>query len=170
MLHNILDKSQQCTTARKQKHRADRCILESNVSSSYGHKTSSGIELRNAGLRGSNRKAFKRGIKEEPCRTHPHPQPDLGHRGEDRPRREAGTDRRPAVGSAEILSAGEAALSWHSQGRAGVPPLTLPILEQFLPQMSRSAAIPKETIHVMPLAPCHPQSTHYISGHNSRTL
>ena len=54
MLHNILDKSQQCTAAGS-KHRADRCILESNVSSSYRHKTSSGIELRNAGLRASNK-------------------------------------------------------------------------------------------------------------------
>ena len=98
-------------------------------------------------------KAFKRGTKEELCRTHPHPPAaDLTTtQEEDRPKggKQAQTGgplwtvkrylRPHPAGEAAHLSV---AFTRKSTGTTTHPPH---LKAKFLPQMSRSAAIPKET-------------------------
>lgn len=98
-------------------------------------------------------KAFKRGTKEELCRTHPHPPAaDLTTtQEEDRPKggKQAQTGG-PLWTVKRYLPphpAGEAAhlsvaFTRKSTGTTTHPPH---LKAKFLPQMSRSAAIPKET-------------------------
>lgn len=103
---------------------------------------------------GALTKAFKKGTKEEPCRTHPHPPAaDLMITQEDRPQggkqAQTGGPLWTVQRHLPAHPAGEAAhLSLAFTGRAQVPPLTLPILRQnFFLKCHDQAGIPKETKH-----------------------
>lgn len=114
-------------------------------------------------------KAFKRGTKEEPCRTHPHPPAAdlMTTQEEDRPQggKQAQTGgllwtvqrylpAHPA-GEAAHLSL---AFTRKTTGTTTHPPH---LKAKFLPQMSRSAGIPKETKYMSPPGPM-PSTEHIL--------